>query len=404
MSLDAKKDWLEFAQEAWQAGELIRITLAGPRTPDKSLRQVTIRPIRLKDVPHFSFVYRHETRDVTKNLLPEDAFPLITDLIGRLFAHGYLQTPKGVAHLDYPGHRPARIRYEKPAPQPVPGATSSLAHDRLKQRQVDPTVPWLQALGVTTATGAVFHGMEAKFRQIHRFVELLEHLLADVKFPADEPIRVVDMGCGKGYLTFAACEHLRSNHRGPVRVQGVEARADLAELTNRVAEQCAFTGLTFVAGTIADFPAEPADVLIALHACDTATDDALAKGIAAGARLLVVAPCCHQEIRPQLVPPAVLSGALRHGILLQREADFVTDALRAALLEWAGYEARVMEFIAPEHTSKNLMIAAVKRTGPNDREAAARRVRDLAAFYGIREQRLARELGFSLVSEPPAGA
>ncbi len=395
MSLDAKKDWLEFVQEAWTARELIRITLAGPRGADKSLRQITIRPVTIKEQILLSFVYRHETRDVTKNLIPEDAFPLIGDLMGGTFAHGYLQTPKGVTHLDYPGYRPARIRYEKLVDK---AATSGQpgAHDRTKQRQIEATVPWLQALGITSANGTLFRGMEAKYRQIHRFVELLDHLLGDVKFTAAEPIHIVDMGCGKGYLTFATYEHFRRVHGGELRVFGIESRPELVEVTNRVAGQVGFPGLSFVAGTIAESPVEKTDVLIALHACDTATDDALAKGIAAGARLLMVAPCCHKQIRPQLVPPPVLAPGLRHGILLQREADFVTDALRAALLEWAGYDTQVMEFIAPEHTSKNLLITAVKRTARYDRDAAAERVRALAAFYGIREQQLAAKLGFDL--------
>jgi SAM-dependent methyltransferase len=395
VSLDAKKDWLEFVQEAWTARELIRITLAGPRGADKSLRQITIRPVTIKEQILLSFVYRHETRDVTKNLIPEDAFPLIGDLMGGTFAHGYLQTPKGVTHLDYPGYRPARIRYEKPVDK---AATSGQpgAHDRTKQRQIEATVPWLQALGITSANGTLFRGMEAKYRQIHRFVELLDHLLGDVKFTAAEPIHIVDMGCGKGYLTFATYEHFRRVHGGELRVFGIESRPELVEVTNRVAGQVGFPGLSFVAGTIAESPVEKTDVLIALHACDTATDDALAKGIAAGARLLMVAPCCHKQIRPQLVPPPVLAPGLRHGILLQREADFVTDALRAALLEWAGYDTQVMEFIAPEHTSKNLLITAVKRTARYDRDAAAERVRALAAFYGIREQQLAAKLGFDL--------
>ena len=395
MSLDAKKDWLEFVQEAWTARELIRITLAGPRGADKSLRQITIRPVTIKEQILLSFVYRHETRDVTKNLIPEDAFPLIGDLMGGTFAHGYLQTPKGVTHLDYPGYRPARIRYEKLVDK---AATSGQpgAHDRTKQRQIEATVPWLQALGITSANGTLFRGMEAKYRQIHRFVELLDHLLGDVKFTAAEPIHLVDMGCGKGYLTFATYEHFRRVHGGELRVFGIESRPELVEVTNRVAGQVGFPGLSFVAGTIAESPLEKTDVLIALHACDTATDDALAKGIAAGARLLMVAPCCHKQIRPQLVPPPVLAPGLRHGILLQREADFVTDALRAALLEWAGYDTQVMEFIAPEHTSKNLLITAVKRTARYDRDAAAERVRALAAFYGIREQQLAAKLGFDL--------
>jgi SAM-dependent methyltransferase len=395
VSLDAKKDWLEFVQEAWTARELIRITLAGPRGADKSLRQITIRPVTIKEQILLSFVYRHETRDVTKNLIPEDAFPLIGDLMGGTFAHGYLQTPKGVTHLDYPGYRPARIRYEKLVDK---AATSGQpgAHDRTKQRQIEATVPWLQALGITSANGTLFRGMEAKYRQIHRFVELLDHLLGDVKFTAAEPIHIVDMGCGKGYLTFATYEHFRRVHGGELRVFGIESRPELVEVTNRVAGQVGFPGLSFVAGTIAESPVEKTDVLIALHACDTATDDALAKGIAAGARLLMVAPCCHKQIRPQLVPPPVLAPGLRHGILLQREADFVTDALRAALLEWAGYDTQVMEFIAPEHTSKNLLITAVKRTARFDRDAAAERVRALAAFYGIREQQLAAKLGFDL--------
>jgi SAM-dependent methyltransferase len=401
LSLDAKKDWLGFVQRAWQAGELNRITLAGPRTADKSLRQVTIRPVAIKERTVLSFVYRHATKDVTKNLEPDEGFALVEDLVGRLFAHGYLQTPKGVAHLDYPSHRPARIRYERPA-ENAGSAPEAGAHDRTKQRHIEATVPWLQALGVTAAGGSVFRGMEAKFRQIHRFVELLAHLLPSAKFAAAEPLRIADMGCGKGYLTFAACEHFRRIHGGQLRVLGIESRPELVELTNRVAELCGFAELRFMAGTIADTELDRTDVLIALHACDTATDDAVAKGIAAGARLLVVAPCCHKQIRPQLVPPPVLEVGLRHGILLQREADFVTDALRAALLEWAGYETQVMEFIAPEHTSKNLMITAVKRNGRLDCEAAARRVRELAAFYGIREQQLATHLGFALGGPAPA--
>jgi SAM-dependent methyltransferase len=395
LSLDVKQDWMDQVQKAWKAGELQRITLAGPRFRMKEVQQVNIRPVQLKEGVQLSFVYRHVAKDVTRNLSPEEGFTLITELIGTKFTHAYLQTPAGVAHLDYPVHRPPRIRYEKPVirpPEPEP-----LAHDRAKQRRVEATRPWLNALGVTTPDGAVCKGMEAKFRQIHRFVELLDHLLADAALPADAPVRVVDMGCGKGYLTFAAYEHLRKGH-GDVQVRGIETRPELVELTNRVAQESGFSGLEFVAGTIAGAPTAAADIVIALHACDTATDDALAAGVAAGARLLIVAPCCHKEVRLRLTPPPVLADALRHGILLQREAEFVTDALRAALLQWAGYDTKVIEFISPEHTSKNLMIAGVKRTRPHDQEAAAMRVRELAAFYGLREQHLAARLSFPLAS------
>jgi hypothetical protein len=202
------------------------------------------------------------------------------------------------------------------------------------------------------------------------------------------------MGSGKGYLTFALAEILGSR----ATITGIEARPDLVELCNRVARETALASvLRFMAGTIAHTPLQACDVLIALHACDTATDDALARGIAAGAKLLVVAPCCQKELRRQLVAPPVLAAALRHGIFQERQAEFVTDALRAQLLEWAGYRTKVFEFISTEHTAKNLMIAAIRERSPADRVApSAQRTREFARFYGIKQQHLARALGFDL--------
>jgi SAM-dependent methyltransferase len=217
-------------------------------------------------------------------------------------------------------------------------------------------------------------------------------------------IRIADMGCGKGYLTFATAALLGDK----AEVTGLERRPELVAECNRLAAAHGFAPrLRFIAG---DIPAPSSnasaaaslDALIALHACDTATDDALAAGIAAGARLLVVSPCCHREVRAQLTAPPVLHEALRHGILHEREAEIITDALRAQLLEYAGYRAKVFEFISPEHTSKNLMIAAVREHAPDSAELARRRpalaarIRAYAAFYGLREQRLARHLGFML--------
>ena len=149
-------------------------------------------------------------------------------------------------------------------------------------------------------------------------------------------------------------------------------------------------------GTIESAKLPALDVLIALHACDTATDDALAKGVQAGAALLVVSPCCQKELRPQLTAAPVLAPALRHGIFQERHAEFATDALRALLLEWAGYDTKVFEFISTEHTARNLMIAATKRTGVARSAEAAKKIREFAAFYGIKSQALARQLYFDL--------
>jgi hypothetical protein len=174
----------------------------------------------------------------------------------------------------------------------------------------------------------------------------------------------------------------------------VESREELVTLTNRVAEQVGFSRLKFFPGHIATFaPEGRLDFLMALHACDTATDDALHLGIRAGAALIVAAPCCHREVRPQVDPPEVFAPVWRHGILAERSAEIVTDALRALLLEIHGYKAEVFEFIAPEHTSKNLMIAAQRRSRPADPGPLRKQFRELIQAHGIREQRLARLLG-----------
>jgi SAM-dependent methyltransferase len=235
--------------------------------------------------------------------------------------------------------------------------------------------------------------MADKLRQIQRFVEILGHCVDGSPLRDRKACRVLDMGAGKGYLTFATAEFFRC--RGVrAEVTGVEARGDLVEATNRAAAETGFETLRFVRGTIAEAEVEgEIDLLIALHACDTATDDALARGVAAGASLILASPCCHKEVRTHWRPPEVLRDVLSHGILAERESEIVTDAVRALLLEMHGYKTNVFEFISPEHTGKNLMISAQKRVSAPDPAPLRERLRALLDFYGVREQRLARLLG-----------
>lgn len=391
-STSAKDKLLALLSDAVRKGKLVRLTLSGHRGADATLKNVFVRPVVLRDGPRLSFLYRHTTRDITKNLTQEEGLARVAALLAADFQIANLFTTDQSAQLEMRDGRKPRLVVGKSGHVPAP----ELKHDRTKKRLIDPQAsPWLYALGVTTADGKVTKGMEAKYRQINRFVELLQHLVRESHCEASDSLTLVDMGCGKGYLTFAAYDFLRAGV-SELKVRGVEARPELVELCNRVAAENKFDGLHFEAGTIESTSLEHVDVLVALHACDTATDDAIAKGIEAGASLILVAPCCHKELRPQLRPPPVLAAALKHGILRERQAEFVTDALRAALLEWAGYDTKVFEFISTEHTAKNLMIAAVKRARSTDREGRAQRVRELAAFYGIRSQRLAGQLGFEL--------
>ena len=379
-------------------GTLVKLTLGKHRGSDASLQNLFVRPVALKAGPHFAFVWRHATRYITKNFPPEAALIQLEPLIGTDFLDAHLFTTAQTAQLETKSDGSARLRV-KPISNGAAAPSPRSSHDHIKQHLIPANAPWLHTLGITNNRGQPREGMADKFRQVQKFSELLSHLMEEAALPADRKFTVVDMGSGKGYLTFALAALLGER----AHIRGIEARPELVELCNRAARENNFSNLTFTAGQINSVEIEnreskienSVDVLIALHACDTATDDALAKGIAAGAKLLVVAPCCQKELRRQLTAPPVLADALRHGIFQERTAEFVTDALRAMLLEWAGYQTKVFEFVSTEHTAKNLMIAAIKSRPLGDEEIA-RRLREFAAFYSIRTQRLAAHLRFPL--------
>jgi SAM-dependent methyltransferase len=235
--------------------------------------------------------------------------------------------------------------------------------------------------------------MAGKLRQVQRFVEILGHLLKDWNWDPSRQLEVADMGAGKGYLTFALAQAFRER-AWPARIVGVEVREDLVEKGNAAARELGFSELEFVCGTIAQWnPQANLDVLVALHACNTATDEALFQGIQAGAGLLVTSPCCHQEIRPQLCIASPMLPIVGHGILEERQAEIITDAIRAHLLEIKGYDARVFEFVEPEHSGKNLMLAGVRRaSGERALETLRDELADMWRAVGLRTQRLAKLL------------
>ena len=173
---------------------------------------------------------------------------------------------------------------------------------------------------------------------------------------------------------------------------GVEQRPELVDLCNQIAQAGSFEGLKFVHGTIADFDPGEIDILIALHACDTATDDALFKGITGNASIIVAAPCCHKEIRKQIKPPEMLAGILKHGIMLERTAETITDGLRSLLLEKEGYSTKLFEFVATEHTPKNNMLAATKGTRQRRSQEAGKQAGEIMNAFGIQELRLIKLL------------
>lgn len=369
-------------------GTFVKLTLSKPRPEADTLKNVYGRTVELKSGPALSLVHRHATRDLTQNHPFKEGVREIEALLSAKFECANLFTTGGDWQLRCRPDGEGKLQASRPAFQAAPDPS----HDRAKKSAFGANPPaFLQALGVTGPDGTSRPGMSDKLRQIERFVELFWHLLDDSPLKEKQSIRVLDAGSGKGYLTFAI--HHALTARGiAAEVIGVEIREDMATLTNRIARECQCEGLSFIQGTIGSMPQEPLDILVALHACDTATDDALFHGISSGVQLLVVAPCCHQEVRPQIESPAVLRSMLKHGILLEREAEILTDSMRALLLEIHGFRANVFEFVSLEHTGRNVMIAAHRRSQDRDVALLQAEFDELARFFGVREQRLAKLL------------
>ncbi|MDH3530767.1 MAG: SAM-dependent methyltransferase, partial [Acidobacteriota bacterium] len=184
-------------------------------------------------------------------------------------------------------------------------------------------------------------------------------------------------------LTFAAYDYLKNSRGLNIKMTGIDANSRLIDLCNQISATCGFSGLDFRTGMIADTRSSDTDVLVALHACDTATDDAIFRGISQKAKIILVSPCCHKEIRPQLKPPAYFRDTLKHGTLLERQAELITDGLRSLLLERHGYRTKVFEFVPTQHTPKNNMIAAVLSDKPNDSLVYETQMKSLKNVFGI---------------------
>jgi len=337
---------------------------------------VYARRIELKGAPALSFTLRSRQQDTTKNHSFEEAIAMVGLWMGEDFLNADLFTLQEDVSLQYNRKRKPRLHSRKPSCVEQP----STKHNQPKQYLIQAEGnAYLHAMGITTAAGKVRADSQRKFRQINKYIEIVDHLLQQHgRFP-QQP-HIVDTGSGKGYLTFALYDHLVNNRRLQPSVLGIELRQPLVDFCNELAPRAGFTGLQFRSQNILDYQAERIDMLIALHACDIATDIAIAKGIRAKAEIIIVAPCCHKQVRQSMQPTAAMNPMLRHGILEERQAEIVTDGIRALLMEAHGYETKVFEFVSTEHTPKNLMIVGVKGK-PN--AAAPQQVARIKEDFGL---------------------
>ncbi len=398
--LEPAEIFAEKTTSSLAAGKFVRLVLSRPGHPD-SPQKILGRGVKLKGVCQLSLTLRYATRDVTQNL-PLPAVPAwLREQLGAKFRSALLGTTTRDWQFISKESGESRLVDHSPAEKNAPARD----HDQKAGGILDGSASdWLAGLGVLDSDGRLRASMADKHRQINHYLEIVSHLIRECGWmdaaSAAQPVHFADMGCGKGYLTFGLWHLFARTWKLPVRITGVESRAELVATTTKLARQIQAEGLTFVTGEIASANLPRLDALIALHACNTATDDAIQRGIELGAKLIVVAPCCHKEIRPQLGHPEPLAAVLRHGIMAERMAEWATDGLRALFLEWAGYRTKLMEFIGGEHTPKNLMIAAVREREPFTDEVARKRILDLKSFLSL--ERHALDSLLELTPPPPA--
>jgi SAM-dependent methyltransferase len=383
---DHKEEFLSLLGESLKEGSFVKLSLGKYRGEEAQLQKVSVRLVTIKNSDQLSFLYRYQTKDVVKNHPLAEGIGLVSSLLGATFLSGHLFTTERDAQLEFSKKLKSRMSLTKPTLTSHP----SKSHDRKKSRQIElENNLYLKALGVTNERGEVRGRMGDKWRQINKFIETVGSLFDSSCINSKQEISIVDMGSGKGYLTFAVYDYFNNVRGLKASVVGVEARRELVDFCNTVARDAGFDRLRFEAGYIRDYELEKVDILIALHACNTATDEAIYQGIKAEASVIICAPCCHQQIRPQIDAPMMLRPILRHGILLEREAETATDGLRALLLELSGYNSKVFEFISTEHTHKNTMLVGVKQnTNAPDQNEILKQIEAVKNFYGIREHYL----------------
>ncbi len=380
--MEQKTDtFLKSIKESIAGNIFISITLGSYNGIIENLKNIYIKKISIKGQEKLSFTYHYKTNDIVKNFTSEEAISEIEKYINTDFKFATLFTTEYDLVVQQQKNT-FTLKKNSPSKTSLP----SLEHNNKKNHLISTkNKTYLTELRITDDKGNVFKATQDKYKQINHYIEILSSLLKNL--PQKEVLNVVDMGSGKGYLTFALYDYLTNVLNVKTNITGVEYRKDMVTLCNSISKKSNFSNLFFEEGTIENYTTTTIDVLIALHACDTATDDAIAKGIKANAYLIVVAPCCHKQIRKEITLNKKhndVSFITQHGIFLERQAEMVTDAIRALVLEYFGYKTKVFEFITNAHTPKNIMIVGEKISNHKNKDALLK-IKNAKEFFGIKE-------------------
>jgi SAM-dependent methyltransferase len=363
----------------------IRAVLSGRRHgQQQKWRRVVVRPVVLRSKRHLQVSYFDEKRDITKNYTGDEITSMLDQLLALPFSHFTLQTTERETQVRISKKGKLFVQEkEKTQSRSLP----TMDHDREKDVliSVKDAGDFLRAVGILTPDGRIKSSMQRKYRQINEFLRLIVETRAFERI-TKSPISIIDCGCGSAHLTFAIYHYLNSVVHTPALVTGIDLKADLLDQQTRLTRELGWEGIRFYHSAIIEFTPETApDIVLALHACDTATDEALAQAIRWGSYMIFSAPCCHHNLQAQLahqVIPDVFKPVMRHGILKERLGDVLTDSLRAQLMRVMGYRTEVIEFISAEHTDKNLMIRGVRTSTPGEPQAIEE-YRKLKAFFHV---------------------
>jgi hypothetical protein len=382
-----KKDFINIFSESFENNIISKLIISNKNkinTENIEFKSVQIKIFQSKTGKLLSFVYKYPQKDITKNYPFEEAIDLIDSWLGVSFLQADLFCKESSYHLQY---TPAgKSKFQKKENQALREVETS--HNRPKNRILpEKNVEFLKLLGVFSEEGFLRKDKTDKFIQINKYLEFFRQAVQESGLKGK--VKVADMGSGKGYLTFAMYHFLSNQSDISPEVAGVEYRQEMADLCNHLAEKAGFEKLCIVQGSIEQFDATGTDILVALHACDTATDDAIYKGIKAKSSVIMVAPCCHKQIRKQFNAEHPASLFSKYGIIEERTAESVTDLIRCLILEAFGYQVKAFEFISSEHTPKNLMITAVfKGEKPDLKKKKMEEIGKLKNMFGIKEHYL----------------
>jgi hypothetical protein len=358
MDKDLKATFLNSLKQSFIDGLFIKLTLGKYRGSDAdTAKNIYIREVLIGDQKKLAFTYRFPKKDIIKNYTIDESVGYLRGLLGNDYLSGEMFTVNSNSQLIYSKKRIPRLNTSKPT---MKKDSLDELHNRTKNYFLSKDRDFLNILGVSTQDGKIKSDKYSKYRQINKFVEILDSEVESSNLDLKGKVNVWDMGSGKSYLTFATYDYLNNLKGVRADVRGIEFRKDMVDISNQNANSLGFERLKFIEGSIQNVDISGANIVIALHACDTATDDAIAKALLAKAEVIVVAPCCHKYVRNSIGVDSALKSIIKHGILEERIAESLTDGLRALVLESYGYKTKVFEFASKEHTGKNVMITAIR--------------------------------------------